>query len=243
MYKSDIESKVFNLNFYRAKYDFLLKNIEEQKLFLEKNKVDIVKFIIDSRQSNLFDKLGVFKKIIFLNSILNYEKHTTEIEYFPDNNHLELINANKDDSELIGQLVKEVFENAIIGYSKISFLKDKISKQQEVLAIQTYLIDLLNQPNSGIQLYKDSSINEVVGFSSFSINNNIIYRAYAGIIPKYWNLHYYENLIYSMIRFNYIHKIDAITFGARADNLALINKFSRVGCKVSSIDYTFVAEV
>lgn len=244
MHKSKFESEAFGLNFYRARETFLINNTTQQQLdILKSNQVDVVKFAIDSRKYDLSNTFPAFSKTIFLNTVINYRKDTSVVEDFPIINDCELVNATINDKELISQLIVDVFGQSILGYSKIEFLKEIIKASQELYAIQTYLLDLLEKPNSGIQLYKSNINNEIIGFSSFEIKDDEIYRAYAGILPTFRNNQHYENLVYLMIRYNYEYKIKAITFGARADNLPLINKFSRVGCKVISIDYTYIAKV
>ena len=245
MYKSKFESEAFGLNFYRADHHFLAENnTEQQKEILATNQIDVVKFAIDSKKYDVSNEFQAFRKKIFLNTILNYRKDTTVVEDFPVVDDYELVNAAINDSKLLFKLIEDVFENTTFGYANIPFLKNKINEKQELYAMQTYLTDLLKQPDSGIQLYKSKEKNDIIGFSSYAINDkNEIYRAYAGILPSKWNKQHYERLVYSMIHYNYQHQINAITFGARADNLPLINKFSRVGCRVMSIDYTYIAEV
>ncbi len=245
MIKSEIESNVYQLNFYRATADFLLQNtLEQQQQFLSDNQVDLVRFALPSTNFDLSNEFRAFKKYTFINAIFNYEKDTSQVEDFPLDLDYELKEATLDDKEMIAQLIKDVFENATFGYATIPFLKDKISSKMELQALQSYILDLFNQPNSGIQLYKNQQENEIVGFSSYTINsNNQIYRPYTGIIFNKRNVKVYEKLIYAMIHYNYTHQINAITFGTRADNIALINKYNRLGCKVTSINYNFLALV
>lgn len=245
MIKSEIESNVYQLNFYRANADFFTQNtLEQQQEFLSNHKVDLVRFALPSTNFDLSNEFRAFKKYTFLNTILNYEKDTTQTEDFPLDLDYELKEATLDDKEIIAQLIKDVFEYATFGYFTIPFLKDKISSKMELQALQSYILDLLNQPNSGIQLFRNIKENEIVGFSSYIFNNNNqIYRPYTGIISNKRNIKVYEKLIYAMIQYNYNHKIDTITFGSRADNMALINKYNRLGSKVTSINYNFLALV
>ncbi|MEZ5054411.1 MAG: hypothetical protein R2807_06565 [Chitinophagales bacterium] len=173
MIKSEIESNVYQLNFYRATADFLLQNtLEQQQQFLSDNQVDLVRFALPSTNFDLSNEFRAFKKYTFINAIFNYEKDTSQVEDFPLDLDYELKEATLDDKEMIAQLIKDVFEYATFGYATIPFLKDKISSKMELQALQSYILDLFNQPNSGIQLYKNQQENEIVGFSSYTINSN-----------------------------------------------------------------------
>lgn len=244
MEKSQFESAAFGLHFFRADEEFLLKDISEQRNIIASNSVDVAKFSIDSTKQDFSERLkAVFPSVTFFNAILNYHKDTTLIEAFPIENDCELVDAISSDAEVIRQLVSDIFEQNTVGYHKIPFLSKTIKATQELEAMQLFILSLLAKPDKGIQFLKMKSDNTIIGFTTYSISDGIVYRAYAGIIQAYRNINYYEQLIYAMISYNYRHQLKAITFGVRADNVPIINKYNRLGGKITSIDYIYIASV
>lgn len=245
MFLSKFESEAFNLNFYRSDEMFFKENnIDTQKEIIKKNNIDIVKFSIPSTKHALSNQFNAFRNFTFLTTNFQYYKDTSIIEDYPllDNFRFEVVSVDKVD--ILSNMIKYIFEDTTFGYYKVSFLKDKITKAQEIKALQSYLIDMIDKPNRGIQFFIDNQKNEIIGFSSFFINEkNEIYRAYAGILPNKRNRKNYEYFIHTVLRYNFKNKISSISFGARADNLSLINKYNRLGFKLSGINYMYLALV
>jgi len=245
MYISKFESDSFHLNFYRSDDSFFKENdLAAQKMILKNNDIDVVKFIIPSTRYDLSNQFNAFRNFTFLSTNIQYYKDTSVLEDYPLLDAYKFEKASINQKDILLKMIKNIFEEDTFKYYNIPFLKGVITKEQEIGALQNYLLDMLDKPNSGIHFFVDTQKNEIIGFSSYQINEqHEIYRAYAGILPNKRNSKYYEYFIYTVLQYNYRNHLTSISFGARDNNISLINKYNRLGFIIKSINYIYIALV
>jgi len=238
---SQFESEIFNLNVYRDSTWISDKTTQEINDFIDEQKINIIRFNIDSRdKKSLKNIYSLNYKIYYIGSTLNLKKDTRTIETFNDFYSTELIDAINTDQELIKNIINEIFGSLSLGYANLANVNNKITLNEEHRAISNYILSFLSANNAGIQLLKNSNNNEIIGMSTYSIKDNQIYRDYAGITPAYRSANYYDQLIVDMIRYNYVNNLESICYGVRSANYYLINKYIATHSILESINNVFV---
>lgn len=235
------ESQAFGFNFCRADSSFLSLDKSEQETIIKQHAAAVIRFAIDADRQDLLARLYEnFSEVYFFSTVLNYYADSNVWSSLVTYYDCELREASTADRDKVEKLVTDIYKEHTIGYFRVPFLQHRLNAEKELEAMKHFILSYLGEENKGIQFLVSKEEKSAIGFASYSISGDVVYRPYAGILEKYWNNKYYEQLIYHMIEYNFTKGFKGLTFGVRADNLPLINKYNRLRGRMTSIQYVFL---
>lgn len=237
---SEFESKVFGLNVYRDDGRFFATTENKLEDFISLQKAAIIRFSIECNAQETIDTLfAQHHPIFFAGTIINYKLKCSQKKIFSSIYNCTLRDIEPEDNKFLSGIIHRTFINSPLYYNKIKLLRSKIKSEQETTAIEQYIFSLVGSSKAGIKLLIDNSIREIVGFTTYEICKDNVYHAYAAIDKPFWNSKYYEQLILDMLSLNENNGYEYISFGAKASNYTLINKYNRIGATVENMNHVF----